>query len=172
MLEEITPHDPEKIHQALAWITALLNRHQIPYQAVGGLAAQAYGAARPLVDIDLYIPMEQAGAALEEMQPYIVRQPLPHHSAAWNLVYLALEYAEILIEIGDTSTHPQFYNNLDQCWEEQDIDYGASVQANLYGVEVSVMPLEELLRYKARLNRPVDQIDIQQIQAAGRAQAQ
>ena len=106
--------DAHLISKALNWIVSLLNRHQVPYQIVGGLAAQAYGARRPLVDIDLYIPLDRAQAALEEMRPYQVRQPLPHLSAAWDLVYLALEVQGVLIEIGDSATDPRFYNLIDQ----------------------------------------------------------
>jgi uncharacterized protein len=76
---------------ALRWLVSLLNFHDVPYQIVGGLAAQAYGATRPLVDIDLYMPFEQSQAALAEMRPFLVRQPLPHLSQSWDLVYLALE---------------------------------------------------------------------------------
>ncbi len=160
-----TTADERQIGEALHWIVSLLDRRQVPYQIVGGLAAQAYGARRPLVDIDLYIPLDQAQAALEEMEPFLVRKPLPHRSAAWDLIYLALETQGVLIEIGDSSTNPRFFNRLDQRWEPQVIDYAASQTARLYGVEVAVMPREELLRYKAMLDREVDHIDIQQINA-------
>ena len=78
-------NDAQKIGQALNWIVSLLNHHNIPHQIVGGLAAKAYGAQRPLVDIDLYAPLDKAQAALEEMKPYIVRELLPHLSASWDL---------------------------------------------------------------------------------------
>ena len=81
-------NNPQTIGQALAWIVGLLNQHNIPYQIVGGLAAKAYGAKRPLVDIDIYAPLEQARAALDELQPYIIRELLPHHSASWDLIYI------------------------------------------------------------------------------------
>src|SRR5215470_17565396 len=139
--------DAEKISQALNWIVSLLNRHHIPYQIVGGLAAKAYGAQRPLVDIDIYIPLGQAQGALAEMQPHLIRAPLPHLSASWDLVYLALDYHGLLIEIGDTSSHPRFFNRRDQRWEPQDIDFACSTILTLYGVEVAVMPRDELLRY-------------------------
>lgn len=152
-----------KVNQALAWIVALLNEHQIQYQVVGGLAAQAYGAKRPLVDIDLYMAFDQAQAALEAIKPYLTRAPAPHRSAAWDLVYLALEYEGVQIEIGDSSTDPRFYNRLDQQWEAQVIDYTASNIARLYGVDLAVMPKAELVRYKAMLDREVDHLDIQQM---------
>lgn len=162
---EVT-NDPQKIGAALNWIVSLLNRHNVPYQIVGGLAAKAYGASRPLVDIDIYVPMEKAGAAIEEMRPYIAREPLPHHSDSWNLVYMALEYHDIWIELGDISTNPQFYNRRDQRWEAQVIGFSRSNIMQLYGVEVAVMPKGELLNYKAMLERDVDHQDIREVSAS------
>ncbi len=155
----------QAIELALTWIVSVLNRHHVPYQVVGGLAAQAYGATRPLVDIDLYMPFEQAQAALEEMRPFLVRQPLTHLSASWDLVYLALEFQGVLIEIGDSSTNPRFYNRTDRQWEPQVIDYACSHVARLYGVDLAVMPQEELIRYKRMLDREVDHVDIEQMRA-------
>ncbi|MGE5140048.1 MAG: hypothetical protein ACM3JD_11340 [Rudaea sp.] len=156
----------EQIHAALSWLVSLLSRHNVPYQVVGGLAAQAYGATRPLVDIDLYVPLDLAQAAVQEMRPFIVREALPHRSDSWDLVYLALDFHGVYIEIGDSSTNPRFYDRLDQRWEPQVIDYVASTIVSLYGIDVAVMPREELLRYKAMLDREVDHWDIQAIAGA------
>ncbi len=118
------------------------------------------------MDIDLDIPLDQAQGALEEMKPFLVREPLPHHSASWDLVYLALEFQGVSVEIGDSSAHPRFYSHIDQRWEPQVIDYAASKTMRIYEVDVAVMPKDELLRYKARLDREVDHLDIEQIVAS------
>jgi RimJ/RimL family protein N-acetyltransferase len=159
-LNMTTTPDSQAISLALDWIVSLLGQYGIPYQVVGGLAAQAYGAKRPLVDIDLYIPMEQAQAALAELQPYLVRSPRRHRSASWDLVFIVLDYHGVSIEIGDSSSDPRFYNRRDQRWEQQVIDYTASQRVMLYDVDVDVMPRDELLRYKTMLDRPVDRADI------------
>ena len=159
---EIT-NDPQKIGAALNWIVSLLNRHNIPYQIVGGLAAKAYGATRPLVDIDIYAPMEQVRPVLDEMRPYITREPLPHHSESWDLIYMALEYYDIYMEIGDASTNPRFYNRRDGRWEPQPITFTNSPIMTLYGTQVCLMPRDELLAYKAMLQREVDYQDIKEI---------
>ena len=161
-----TTNDPQKIGHALAWIVGLLKRHNLPYQIVGGLAAKAYGARRPLVDIDIYAPLENARAALDELRPYVIRELLPHHSASWDLIYMALDYHDMPIEIGDSSANPRFYNRRDQRWEDQPIHYADSHIMTLYGVEVAVMPKDELLAYKAMLDRDVDHLDIQEIMAS------
>lgn len=152
--------DPLVIGRALAWLVGVLERGQVPYQIVGGLAAQAYGATRPLVDIDLYAPLDRLEPVLGDLRPYLKREPLPHRSDAWDLVYLALQYEGVWIEIGDTNTPALFYNRVDGRWEQQVIDYAAAVRARLYGVEVNVMPKSELARYKAMLNREVDTLDL------------
>lgn len=156
---EVT-NDAGKIGRALSWIVSLLKRYEIHYQIVGGLAAKAYGATRPLVDIDIYAPFEKVEAALEEMRPYIKREPSPWLSESWDLVFMALEYEDIWIEIGDTSATPRFFNRRDKRWEEQVIHYEKSVVMELYGVEVALMSKDELLEYKAMLMREVDYADI------------
>ena len=53
-------NDPQKIGQALRWIVSLLKRYDIPYQICGRTAVKAYGATRPLVDIDMYASLQQS----------------------------------------------------------------------------------------------------------------
>ena len=47
---------PESFSSTLREFLAVLDRLGVPCQAVGGLAARAYGATRPLVDLDFYVP--------------------------------------------------------------------------------------------------------------------
>jgi len=159
-------NDPQKIGQALSWIVALLNRHNIPYQICGGFAAKAYGATRPLVDIDFYASLQDSPHVqlfMDEIRPYLIREFMPHLSASWDITYLALNYHGMHIEIAESTTHPRFYNRRDGRWEEQVIDYAASTHILLYGVNIAIMPKDELLAYKSMLDREVDHQDIEQI---------
>ena len=130
---------------------------------MGGLAAKAYGARRPLVDIDMYVPFEKAAGVLAEIKPYITWGPAYSLDDWWDLTYLKIDYHGQRIEIGDSSTNPRFYNRRDQRWEPQTIDFARSNMLTLSGVEVAVMPKDELLAYKAMLDREVDHLDIQQV---------
>lgn len=161
-------NDPQKIGQALGWIVSLLNRYSIPYQICGGLAAKAYGAARPLVDIDIYAALQDSPHVqlfMDEIQPYLIREFTPHLSASWDIRYLALDYHGMQIEIAESTTNPRFYNHRDGRWESQVIDFAASTRMLLYGVEVAIMPMDELLAYKSMLDREVDHLDIAQMTA-------
>jgi len=156
-------NDPQKIGQALGWIVSLLNRYSISYQICGGMAAKAYGATRPLVDIDIYAALQDSPhfqLFMDEVQLYIVREFAPHLSASWDILYMALNYQGMWIEIAESTTNPRFYNHRDGRWEEQRIDFAASTLILLYGVEVAIMPKDELLAYKSMLVREVDHLDI------------
>jgi hypothetical protein len=156
--------DPQKIGQALGWIVALLTRYRVPYQICGGLAAKAYGATRPLVDIDIYASLEGSPAFrlfLAEVRPYLIRDLAPYRSATWDLRYLALSYQGIQIELAESSAKPRFYNQREHRWEDQVIAFATSTHMLLYGVEVAIMPKGELLAYKSLLDRAVDRLDVE-----------
>lgn len=159
-------NDPQKIGPALRWIVSLLGRYAIPYQICGGAAAKAYGATRPLVDIDIYAPLQQSPhfqTFLEEIQPHVIREWGPWRSNSWDILYTALDYEGMQIEIAESSTHPRFYNYRDGRWEDQRIDFAASTIIDFCGVDIAVMPKDELLIYKAMLDREVDHLDIEQL---------
>jgi hypothetical protein len=159
-------NDPEKIGQALRWMVSLLHRYDISYQICGGMAAKAYGATRPLVDIDFYAALQNSPHFqdfLNEVHPYLIREWGPHLSASWDIIYLALNYQGMQIELAEVTTNPRFYNHRHGRWEEQRIDFLASTPLHLYGMEVMIMPKDKLLAYKAMLDRDVDHLDIAQL---------
>lgn len=163
----MTTIETEKVQSALAWMVEILHRHNVPYQVVGGLAAKAYGAQRPLFDIDMYVPFDRATGVLEEIAPYITWGPEHYVDDSWDITFLKIDYAGQRIEFGDSSTHPCFFKRKDQRWEEQVIDYANSVCVDIFGIAVSVMPKEELVRYKSALGREVDVLDIEHISRQG-----
>ena len=130
---------------------------------VGGLAARAHGASRPIVDVDLYVPFDRAGAVLEEIRPNVVWGPEHHSGDEWDLTFLKADYGGQRVELGDSSSDPRFFDRGRGRWVRQRVDYDAGVRVELFGVRAWVMPEEELVRYKRVLGRPVDLDDIAQI---------
>ena len=145
---------------ALAWVVGLLQRHGIPFQAVGGLAARAYGATRPLIDLDFYI--ERFPELLPEASAYVVWGPEHYRDADWDITFVKLSYAGQQIEFGD-ATDAYFFDRAARRWVRQEIDFGASVWRDVLGVRVPVMPLPELIAYKRRLDREVDRMDLAEL---------
>ena len=161
--------EAKKVGEALAWIVGVLERHGVPYQVVGGLAARAYGAVRPIVDVDLYMPFDQAEDALEEIRPYVVWGPEHHAGDEWDLTFLKADFRGQRVELGDPSSVPRFFDRSKGHWVPQRVDYDAGVRIDVLGVWAWVMPEEELVPYKLALGREVDFDDVDQIANRRRA---
>jgi len=126
--------EAKKVGEALAWIVGVLERHGVPYQVVGGLAARAHGAERPIVDVDLYVPSDRAGDALEEIRPRVVWGPEHHASDEWDLTFLKADYGGQRVELGDSSGDPRFFDRDRGRRVPQCIDYDAGVRMEILGV--------------------------------------
>lgn len=149
---------------ALAWVVELLQQHGIPFQAVGGLAARAYGATRELADLDFYIPMERF-PELHEAAAYVVWGPEHYRDAHWDIIFAKLEFAGQKIELGDSSD-AFFRDPRSGAWVRQEIAYERSVWRDVLGVRVPVMPMAELIAYKRLLDRDVDRLDLAELGAS------
>lgn len=158
-----TTDNAEQVRDALEWITRVLDRHAVPYQVVGGLAAIAHGATRPLNDIDLYAPLTGNDGLLEEVRHHVVWGPASYRDEAWDLVFMKLAFGGLRIEIGDTSAHPRYFDRRSGRWIDQAIHFARSERRLVFGVEVNVMALEDLVRYKSALGRHVDLQDVAQL---------
>jgi len=150
--------------EALAWITDLLRRAGVRFQLVGGGAARAWGATRALVDLDFYVDADLRELAAE-LDPWLVRRPGRHVDEHWDLTYLQLYYRAQPIELAEAAGATYREPATDR-WHDQVVDFGASVEREVLGVTVPVMPRRQLLEYKRRLGRPVDEQDVREIEAA------
>lgn len=157
-----------QIQSALRWIVGILEEAGVPFQVVGGLAAQSYGATRPLVDIDLYIPGNRFGEVGSRVKDCITFGPEHVISDAWDITFMALNYEGQKIELGDADTTKIFDQHARQ-WIPEQIDFAQSAWRTIYGVRVPVIPRAKLIAYKRRLARTVDLRDIREMETADQA---
>jgi hypothetical protein len=148
--------------EALRWISDLMGRIGVPFQAVGGLAARAYGATRPLVDLDFYVPTSRLVDVAALAGALVVRTPTPYADDHWDLTFMKIQYGDWMIELGGAD-EARYFDQLARCWREADIRFHRSVPRVMCGVSVPVMPLDQLVAYKRRLDRAVDQEDVAQL---------
>ena len=150
--------------KALAWIVTLLNDNNSPFSICGGLAAQFYGAKRPLNDIDLFVPAQYFDTVVNAGKAYISK-PAQHYCEAaegWDLEYVQFIYKGVKIEVG-SAKGVKIFDSVSSTWQALTIDFENTVKGELFGVPVSVMPKEDLIAYKTSLGRDVDRIDIQSL---------
>jgi hypothetical protein len=148
--------------RALHWIVGLLEELEVPFQVAGGLAATAYGAKRPLVDLDFYVPTRSLPIVAEAAASRLVRAPKHHRDDDWDITFMALEKEEQRIELGGADG-ARYFDRRAGCWRDVEIDYEAAVRREVLGIEVPVMPRDQLIAYKRALDREVDREDLQEL---------
>lgn len=145
---------------AARWIAGVLADEDVPYMVVGGLAARAHGAPRPLVDIDLYVPRDALDVIARVAGDHVTRAPARHVGEQWDLVYMALEYAGQRIELG-AAEGVRIRRSTEDPWTPKDVDLGSAVPMETgLGVVMPVMPRADLVAYKRLLDRDVDREDV------------
>lgn len=151
-----------KAKTALVWITNILKKHQIPFQITGGLAAMAYGANRPLVDIDIDMPDNQFDLIKGDVASYIIYGPARFKSDKWDLLLMTLNYQGQEIDLsGADSTH--IFNEQTKEWVKLHEDFALVTLKKVFDLDLPVIPIKNLIYYKKILAREVDIIDIAQI---------
>lgn len=151
-----------RIASALAWIAGRLREEGVPFQVVGGLAAIAHGASRELNDIDVYVPEGALERLLPELREHHAHGPLRYRDDRWDCYFMEVRCAGEEIELAEAA-RTRYRRSPDHPWREADVDFGASVRREVFGVEVPVMPLQALVAYKRHLDRPVDRRDVRSL---------
>lgn len=155
----------EEAADALRWITRLVEGAGITFQAVGGLAARAYGADRPIVDLDFYVLGEDFEALLVAAGDACVWGPERYRDNTWDLTFARLRWGGVPIEVAD-ATGAQYFDRIRNQWITQDIDFHRSETRTVLGTPIPVMPKAQLVAYKKGLARSVDLQDLKEM--AGR----
>lgn len=132
---------------------------------VGGLAARAHGATRPLADIDLYVPTGALATIANLVEPYVTRQPSRHVGDQWDIEFMQLEYAGQKIELGGADevriAPPDSHD-----WIPQHVDVGSAVRMETgLGISMPVMSRDDLVAYKRVLDRDVDRTDVASLES-------
>jgi hypothetical protein len=149
--------------RALEWIIKLLAELEVPLQAVGGLAARTYGAKRPLVDFDFYVPTDALEKVAVAAGDRVVCTPRHHKGDCWDITFMILEFEGQRIELGGADG-ARYFDRLRGVWENAAIDFDQSVPRRVFGIEIPVIPFERLVEYKRRLDRDVDRRDLAEIE--------
>ena len=147
---------------ALRWVCSLLHECGIPFQVAGGVAATAYGATRTVTDLELFIAAEQVPPLLRAAREHVVDDLWRRRDDAWDRVALSLAYDGVTIDVC-VAEAARFREGATGEWREAAIDPAASVSLTVWDVETPVMPREQLLDQKRRLDREIDRCDVRDI---------
>ena len=154
-MSEVGPLDPERIVTTLA-------RHGVRYVLIGALAARLQGFPRLTADADITPSrdrdnLERLARALRELDARVYTDGIPEglpfdcsatalaRAEMWNLVSAAGR-----IDIAFQPSGTRGYEDLAE----------GAVAFEVYGVELQVAALEDIIRSKEAADRPQDRQDV------------
>jgi hypothetical protein len=152
-----------KSGDAFIWIINILTQLNVPFQVAGGLAAITYGSTRPLEDIDIDIAEDKFVLVKAEVNDFIIYGPTQFKDETWDLMLMTLNYHGQLIDLSG-AYDTKIYDKENNKWRHLSADFTTSEIKNIFGVAVPVISKCELLYYKKIIARPVDLIDVAQIE--------
>jgi transcriptional regulator len=153
------------IQASLKWITDILKELKIPFQIAGGLAAIAYGSKRDLNDIDIDIPEEKFDLLKDRVSDFIISGPSHVKDDHWDLLLMTLNHHGQFIDISG-AYQTKIFNHSVKKWHSILTDFSKALLVELFELNVPIISQKELLDYKKILARPVDLVDIKEIEEA------
>ena len=142
-------------------IVHTLRGNNIPFQVSGGLAAIAYGAKRPLFDLDIDVNKRDIHKVRELFKDYIVDDFYNLQDKNFDIWLLSLRIDGITVDM--TQAENSYYLGKDGTRTRMDADLSKAKIINIEGIEVPVEDKEELISYKKITARDTDLDDIRQI---------
>jgi hypothetical protein len=128
----------------------------------GGFAARIYGSVRELADIDIVIPEINFDEILSEVKECVTFGPAQYKDENWDLWLMTLCYKEQEIDICGAH-EAQIYDKKCEEWVWLETNFSISDTKEIFGIEVPVVPKDELITNKSKLRREVDLLDIADI---------
>ena len=147
--------------EAFHWIIKILNKHNVPFQISGGLAAKVYGSSRPLYDIDIEMSDEFFQIILDDVKNHIIFGPKRNISETFNVLRLSLNYKGQDIDL--TGTDEKVFDKEKNSWIDNSIDLSKSKTCDIFSLKVPVISKEALITCKEKTLRDVDKIDLKEI---------
>ena len=147
--------------KVLRFIAQTLQQHGIAFQLTGGLAAIAYGANRPLYDIDIDINCQDINTVRELFKDYITEDFYHLVDEEFDMWLLSLEIEGVPVDI--SQAQESYFLKSDGMKVRMDTEITHAQPQQLGDLRVPVQRKDELLAYKQIIARDTDLQDILQI---------
>lgn len=149
----------ENIKEVLTYIINILTELKIPFHLTGGVAAIAYGAKRPLYDIDIDIPENQFEKLYLRVKEFVTFGPGNFKDQKWDLTMMTIKYRDVSIDISGAYTG-KIFDEKSNKWLKYNSDLKNTETHEVFGLSLPVISKEVLISYKTILGRPTDLEDI------------
>lgn len=149
--------------EVLQFLAKTLTSENIEFQVSGGLAAIAYGAKRPLYDIDLEIYKKDAEKVQSLFREFITEDwnnDIEGPEDEFDLWILKLDIRGVPIDINQIEDSRIKSKTGEWIPQPEEMEYGTRT---IEGIALPVQSKESLIAYKKLIARDTDLIDIEQI---------
>ena len=155
----------DQLTNGLKWIADILKKHDIPFQITGGLAAHAYGATRPINDIDIDIPEDRFAEIFDEIKPCLVEGPARTPNPVWDVFAVTMDYHGQEIDIGG-AYDTRILDVKTGIWHDAKANFATAEIKAIFGIDVPIVNKDDLIEYKSWLAIPGNhhEQDIREIQ--------
>lgn len=150
-----------KQHRALSYLSGKLQMHGVPFVIIGGLAAIAWGAKRQLADIDILVNSKDFIRVSDLFYHELRVRPRHYTKNNWDIQQFILEINETTVDVCDGDRLFFYKDNIKHKLRN---NINNPVIREICGLNVPVVPLAELVRYKRLIARPVDLEDLSYIE--------
>jgi hypothetical protein len=148
----------------LTFLTQTFNDNKISFQATGGLAAIAYGATRPLYDIDIDIYKNDVEKVRSLLKQYIVEDwnnELEGDEDSFDLWMMTLDMDGVSIDI--SQLEESHVRKIGGDWVAQPEIMDIEMRT-VEGIELPIQNKQHLIEYKLLIARDTDLEDVEQMQ--------
>ncbi len=139
----------------------LLKSNNIPFQITGGLAAIAYGAKRPLYDIDIDVSKKDIQKVRELFRQYITEDFHHLQNGKFDIYVMTLTINGVEVDISQAEENYVIDKKGNKFG--YNVDLSKAKLIDIEGVGIPVEDKTELINYKTILARETDLIDIEQM---------
>lgn len=148
--------------KAFHWIINLLEEYQIYYRISGGFAARIYGSKRALADIDLDIVESDINRLVPLIKEKLIFGPESYKDESWDLYLATIDFDGQIIDLAGATKTKIFDLNTNR-WVKFKVDFDEVVFLDVFGRNVPVIKIYDLIKYKDMLKRDVDISDINEL---------
>lgn len=148
--------------EAFNYIIYVLRKNKLEFRVTGGLAANIYGSKRELVDIDIEVKNKDINLIFKQVKKYVIFGPGNYKDREFNLLLLTLNYKGQKIDISGIYNY-YLFNKKTKKWQKERINLSNSVKMKVYDKIVPVIYKKDLIKYKNKIRRKVDIIDIENL---------
>lgn len=138
----------------------LLDESNIPFVAIGGLAAIAWGVNRPLVDIDIQVKGADLSVVKKLLSDYVTTDIRHYVTEKWDIQQMVLNINGVGVDVCGAEA---FYVIKDGKRYRVENTIENVIVKDVRNLQIPVIPKGQLITYKKIIGRPVDLSDLAQL---------